>query len=219
MAGDEAPAKVLRTPHAAGVAGILSALLLGGAMVLVHKAMPRHPGDAVSWLADDSNRRSLRTALFLFPFGGVAFLWFMGALRDFAGAGEDRFFATVFLGSGVLFVAMIFVFGATASAFLATVDALKTPTQQIESFHYGRYLTFSLLTQYAPRMAGVFTLTTTSIGTRLGILPRWLTLLGYLVGLTLLFLVRNVTWTELAFPVWVLVVGCFLVIRKQRPTA
>ena len=48
-------------------------------------------------------------ALNLVPFAGIAFLWFIGVLRDRIGEREDRFFATVFLGSGLLFVAMIFV--------------------------------------------------------------------------------------------------------------
>lgn len=32
---------------------------------------------------------------------GIAFLWFIGVIRDRSGAHEDRFFATVFLGSGL----------------------------------------------------------------------------------------------------------------------
>ena len=47
-------------------------------------------------------------ALNIIPFAGIAFLWFMGVLRDRFGQQEDRFFATVFLGSGLLFLAMLF---------------------------------------------------------------------------------------------------------------
>jgi hypothetical protein len=36
------------------------------------------------------------------PFAGIAFLWFIGMLRDRLGEFEDRFFATVFFGSGLL---------------------------------------------------------------------------------------------------------------------
>ena len=39
---------------------------------------------------------------------GIAFLWFIGVLRDRLGAQEDQFFATVFFGSGLLFLAMLF---------------------------------------------------------------------------------------------------------------
>jgi hypothetical protein len=33
----------------------------------------------------------------LIPFAGIAFLWFIGVIRDRIGAHEDRFFATVLL--------------------------------------------------------------------------------------------------------------------------
>jgi hypothetical protein len=58
-------------------------------------------------------------ALNLVPFAGIAFLWFVGVLRDRIGEREDRFFATVFLGSGLLFVAMIFVSAAIAGGLIA----------------------------------------------------------------------------------------------------
>ncbi|MEU4227090.1 hypothetical protein AB0F17_22560 [Nonomuraea sp. NPDC026600] len=212
----EPPAKALRTPRAAGAAGILSALPLGGAMILVRKAVPAHPLDAAAYLADTAGHNALRVALILLPFGGIFFLWFMGAVRDSIGVREDRFFATVFFGAGLLFVAMLFVFGATASAYLATIDAMRTTPQPTAFWHYGRHLTLSLLTEYAPRMAAVFTLTTTTIGTRLGLLPRWLSWLGYLVGLVLLLVVSRVAWSELAFPVWVLIVGCYLIVAHDR---
>jgi len=210
------PAKALRTPRAAGIAGVVSAVMLGGAMILVRKAIPGHPVAAATWLADSSSRDALKVALALLPFGGIAFLWFMGAVRDFVGGREDRFFATVFLGSGLLYVAMLLVFGAVASAFLLTIDKMRDTSQATDLWHYGRYLTVALLTEYAPRMAGVFTLTSTTIGTRLGIMPRWLSMLGYLVGLVLLLIVSSITWSEIVFPCWVLVVGIFLITHQVR---
>ena len=47
-------------------------------------------------------------ALNLVPFAGIAFLWFIGVVRDRLGMYEDRFFATIFFGSGILFLAMFF---------------------------------------------------------------------------------------------------------------
>ncbi|MEU4332428.1 hypothetical protein [Nonomuraea dietziae] len=74
----------------------------------------------------------------------------MGALRDSIGIREDRFFATVFLGAGLLYVTMLFVFGATAKAFVVTIDALKGSIPPTGLSSYGRHLTISLLTEYAP---------------------------------------------------------------------
>lgn len=44
----------------------------------------------------------------LVPFAGIAFLWFIGVLRDRLGQLEDRFFATVLFGSGPLFLGTLF---------------------------------------------------------------------------------------------------------------
>jgi hypothetical protein len=86
----------LRTPRAAAVAGIIF-------------SVPADPAVPGSWLTDSRRRAAVAIALNLIPFAGIAFLWFIGVLRDRIGEREDRFFATVFLGSGLLFVAMIFV--------------------------------------------------------------------------------------------------------------
>jgi len=45
-------------------------------------------------------------------------LWFIGVLRDRLGEREDKFFATVFFGSGLLFLAMLFAAAAVAGALI-----------------------------------------------------------------------------------------------------
>ena len=76
--------------------------------------MRADPLEAGAWLKTSSNTVAL--ALNLVPFAGIpnmenaaeaAFLWLIGVLRDRLGELEDRFFATVFLGSGLLFLAMV----------------------------------------------------------------------------------------------------------------
>ena len=105
----------LRTPRAAAVAGIVFSLLLISALVLLRISTPANPASAGEWLTDSNRRAALAIALNLVPFAGIAFLWFVGVLRDRIGGHEDRFFATVFLGSGLLFVAMLFVAAAFAA--------------------------------------------------------------------------------------------------------
>ena len=79
---------------------------------------PREPG---AWFATSSRRVAF--ALNLIPFAGVAFLWFGGVLRDRLGEREDSSIATVFLGSGQLFLRMLFV---AASASGALIIAFAT---------------------------------------------------------------------------------------------
>jgi hypothetical protein len=79
---DGAVTRSLRTPRAAGIAGVLFALLLTAALVLVRLAAPAGPGDAGALLADPGRRRLVVVALNLVPFAGIAFLWFIGVVRD-----------------------------------------------------------------------------------------------------------------------------------------
>ena len=96
----------LKTPKAAAIAGVLFSVLLFIAFWLFRISVPADPLEPGAWLQADVGRVTL--ALNLVPFAGVAFLWFIGVLRDRLGEREDRFFATVFLGSGLLFLAMLF---------------------------------------------------------------------------------------------------------------
>ena len=98
--------KRLTTPRAAAVAGIAFAVLFTASMVLIALSIPAESGDHGAWLEQGGGRVSL--ALSLMPFSGIAFLWFVGVVRDRLGAFEDQLFATVFFGSGLLFLAMIF---------------------------------------------------------------------------------------------------------------
>ncbi|WP_328835409.1 hypothetical protein [Streptomyces europaeiscabiei] len=213
----ETKLQALRTPRAAGLVGIIFALLLAAAIIMVRVAIPDEP-DYVgnTWVTDPSRRRAVHTALNLIPFAGIFFLWFMGAVRARIGAAEDQFFAMVFLGSGLLFVATLFGAAAAAGGLLVTADASGAGSKP-SGWSFGSHVTYSLLTTYAMRMAAVFTFTTSTIGHRLGVLPRWLALLGYLVALTLLFVSRSIAWAELVFPVWALVVSLHILVASFRP--
>ncbi|MFE1289240.1 hypothetical protein [Streptomyces sp. NPDC058751] len=184
----------LATPRAAGVAGVAFAVLMAAAIVLVRVALP----DGGDVTLDAGQRSAVRAALELLPFAGIAFLWFMGALREQAGRAEDRFVATVFLGSGVVFVATLFAAAAAAGSVLHD-------SQQGSPF--GRDFAYALLTTYAMRMAAVFVIATSTIGRRLGVLPRPLVVIGYLAGLTLLVAGSGVPWSELVFPAWALLLS------------
>ena len=106
----------LRTPRSAAFAGIAFSVLITISIVAIRVAIPGDPADAGEWLSDSTRRNAVLAGLALMPFAGVAFLWFVGVLRDRIGAAEDRFFATLFLGSGLLFIAMLFVSAAIAAA-------------------------------------------------------------------------------------------------------
>jgi hypothetical protein len=207
----------LTTPRAAAVAGILFSVLLIISLVLIRISVPADPHAAGAWLS--SNGNTVRLALNLLPFSGVAFLWFIGVVRDRLGQYEDRLFATVFLGSGLLFLAMLFASAATAGGIITALGA--TPGQLIDAgiYGYGRATTYELTNTYAIKMAGVFMISSCTLFLRLRLAPRWMVFLGYALALFLLFSIGYISWVSLVFPLWVLLVSMYILIENYRRKA
>jgi MFS family permease len=206
----------LRTLRAAAVAGIAFSLLLGLALVLIRLSVPDQPTEAGQLLSDPDRRSTVEFALGLVPFAGIAFLWFIGVIRDRIGEREDRLFATVFLGSGLLFVGMLFVGAAVAGGLIAEAGARLNDAQPSDVWSVGHRIVFTLLNVYAMRMGGVFIITTASIGMRTRILPRWLGITGLASALILLFGVALSGWLTLLLPIWVLIVSVYILLSPSR---
>jgi hypothetical protein len=206
----------IRTPRSAALAGIAFSILFTVALVLVHTAVPADPADAGQWLSDSSRRDAVLFAFGLVPFAGIGFLWFVGVLRDRVGDAEDRFFATVFLGSGLLFVAMLFVASAVAASLVASAGHNGDSLVGSASWEVGRRTTYELATVYAMRMAAVFTLATSTILLRTRLAPRWLVASGYAVAILLLVTVGFFPWVELVFPSWVFALSVYVLIAGLR---
>ncbi len=210
--------QALRTPRAAAVAGIVFALLFGAAIVLMRVAIPADPDDAGEWVSDGTRRQMFSLALQLIPFAGIAFLWFIGVVRTRLGEAEDRFFATVFLGSGLLFVAMIFATAAVAGG-LADQAGAAGEIPDPDVWEFGRRTTYTLTNVYAMRMAAVFTLSSTTMLVQLRLVPRWLVLWGFATALALLVASASVPWSVLAFPAWVLGISVYVLVTELRPAS
>jgi hypothetical protein len=202
----------LRTPRAAAVAGIIFSVLLISALVLLRISVPAHPGGTGAWLTDPGKRAAVAVALNFVPFAGIAFLWFIGVVRDRVGEREDRFFATVFLGSGLLFVAMLFVAAAVSGGLIADVASGRPDSSTLA---LGRNITSSLLNVYSMRMAAVFTLTTVTIARRTQIVSRWLTVAGFACALVLLIGIGISPWAELVFPAWIMALSVDILVAGR----
>jgi hypothetical protein len=184
------------------------------ALALLRVSFPADPAAAGPWLTDSGKRTAVAIGLNLIPFAGIAFLWFIGVIRDRIGAHEDRFFATVFLGSGLLFVGMMFVAAAVAGGLIAEVSSSGLPGA--DTLALGRNVTSLLLNVYSMRMAAVFTLTTVTIARRTKIVSRWLTVAGLATALVLLIGVGISPWVELLFPAWILAISIDILAAGAR---
>jgi hypothetical protein len=203
----------LRTPRSAAVAGIVFAVVLGTVIVLFRAAGPA-ADDGTAWLDVPARRDQVRFALNLVPFAGIAFLWFIGVIRARLGDREDKLFATVFLGSGLMFVVTLFVGSAAIAALLlvqigpAGLD--RGTVLVVEEFGTG------LLATFGSRMAAVFVLSVTSVGLRTRLVPRWMVALGYGVALVLLLSPPISRWSQMVFPAWVFVVSAYFLVAAPK---
>jgi hypothetical protein len=213
-ATDEITPQVLRTPRAAGLAGIVFAVLFGLIVVLLRRVVPADPHDAGAWLTKAGSRREIQLALGLVPLCGIFFLWFMGAVRSRIGETEDKFLATEFLGSGLLFIAMLFVFSALFGALIG-VAGLHHGNPPLDIWQLGRATTFNLAATYAVRMAAVFMIVASTIAFRLRVHSRVVAGFGYAAAVLLLFGSSSIPWLMPVFLVWVLLVSINIVVLSS----
>ena len=151
------------------------------------------------------------------PFAGIAFLWFIGVVRDRLGDREDRFFASVMFGSGLLYLAMVFTSAALAAALVGTYDV--APEQMFESggYQFAREAIFSLSNTFGVRMAGVFMLSTGTIWWRSQAVPRWMVGLTYVLAILQVIGPDISLWMTLVFPFWVLIVSIHFLLAPPAP--
>jgi hypothetical protein len=201
----------LTTPRAAALAGVLFGLLFGAALILIRTGLPEHGEPGSQWLVAGSTH--IKTAAMIMPFAGIAFLWFMGVVRDGLGGYEDKFFSTVFIGSGLLFLAMMFVTMGIGAGLEATNRLIVDPAAHTEVATFGQMVLLAVSKTYALKMAAVFMISLATIWLKTGLMPRWLVGVTYLVALGLIVASELSMWLALAFPIWVIVVSVLLLVR------
>jgi hypothetical protein len=207
----------LRAPGAAGIAGIGFAAFFVAALVLVRGGSLSATSDAqlVALYRTEGDLPMLLGALYLAPFAGILFLWFIAVVRDQVGAHEDQFFATVFLGSGLSFVAILFVAAAVAVAPSVGVRYLGLPPPTLGTADLVRELAYTLLFAFGTRAGAVFLFATATISLRSGTFPRWVAWTGYLLGVALLIAVTFWDWSIMVLPAWVAVLSLFILQRER----
>jgi hypothetical protein len=202
----------MKTPRAAAIAGIVFSLLFITSLLLLWVSIPANPREPTS--AVIHHLKTISFSLNLLPFTGIAFLWFVAVVRDRLGELEDRFFATVFLGSGLLFIAMLFSAGIIAGGISTVLSSGSKNLIQSDTYTLGRAEIAQIMDIYAMKMAGVFMITTSTIALKTQIFTRWMAVLGYILALVLLLSVGTIRWIPLVFPMWVLVISVYILTQN-----
>lgn len=201
----------LTTPRAAALAGVLFAVLFGTALYLIRSSLPEGAQPGSQWLDTDNGKIHLASELM--PFAGIAFLWFIGVVRANLGRYEDKFFGTVTLGSGLLFLAMMFASVAVGDGLVQSRHYSGEPIAGTGVGLFGQMLLLKLSKTYALRMAAVFMMSLATVWKRTGLMPRWLVYVSYAAALVLIIGGDTTMWLALAFPAWVLVVSVLFLVR------
>jgi len=208
--------KMLTTPRAAAIAGILFAVLFAVSLILLRASIPENLSAGTDWVELGAGRISI--ALSLMPYAGIAFLWFIGVVRDRLGQFEDRFFSTVFFGSSILFLGLVFISMAIIGGILSSYRLGPDETLHEDVIYFGRAIMLQISNIYALRMAGVSMISLGTIWLRTGLMPKWLALISYLLALTLLLVINLSLWIVLIYPAWVFVISLFFLITHVKKT-
>lgn len=205
--------RVLGWQRAAAASGVAFAALFVTSLVLLRITVPADPHDPGQWLTDALHRHQVRVALNLVPFAGLAFLWFMAVLWERLRLNEGRFVTPVFLGSGLLFVAMLFTAAAAAQGVLNAFGIESRLLLQSDAYRVSRGTVYGLMNPFGIRMAAVFMFVTSSLGLRAGVFPKWIATAGFLCGAVLLVIITDFAWVAVVFPCWVLLLSLWMLVK------
>jgi len=200
-----------KTPQAAAAAGIAFAVLFALGVTFVRLgAAELSSGEGLS----GTTQNRLTWAMTLMPFAGIAFLWFLGVVRHHLGEYEDRFFATVSLGSGLLFVAMSFIAFAIAGGTMTAFNSSEQPI--VDAYALNQAVIYQIFNIYALKMAGVFMFSLGTLWRKTGTMPRSVTLVTYVTALIMLVSLSRNLWLALLFPAWVLLISVVILATGLR---
>ena len=207
-----------RAPRSAGLAGIAFSVLFLTFALLLGARPPAGLTEVglVEWFENTAKTPVTIAVLYVAPFAGIAFLWFLAVVRDRIGVREDRFLSTVFLGSGLLFVAMFWAAGAAIASLVAANRFEGAPPLDATTVETFRSLAFSLLFVFGARAAAVFMIVTSTIARRTAIFPPWLVIAGYVIAVVMLLSLSLLQWVVLLFPAWVFVMSLFILNSEIR---
>jgi len=209
--------KWLRSIEAAAVAGLVFAVASITSLILLNLPpdLSGPDSEVAAWYSDAANRSSLTTGLSLSIVSAVSFLWFVAVIRRRVGDREDRFFATVFLGSGILLTGVMLTGTAALASPAVTIDLADGRVPDASTLAAMSGFGTTLMLVVLLRIQAVFVVSTSTLALRSGAFSRSLSYLGYGIALLMFFIPILTDPVGLAFPIWVGILSVALLIRKS----
>jgi hypothetical protein len=170
-----------------GISGIVFVVLFVVAFLMTTDT-PDGNASNREWLKyfrDSGNRRMQVIGALIFAVAVLAFLLFLGVLRERirnASAGGE-WIATTAFASGIAFVAMVAVFALGQASVAAGVQFGDSPVpRDADIMRTFTSLGFGAMLVFGAASAGLLVITTSVAGGRAGLISRWLAVTGYVVG-------------------------------------
>jgi hypothetical protein len=208
--------KSVRSVEAAAIAGLAYALLSAIALIiLASPPAPSEPETTITdWYSQPDNRATLAIGLAVAVTSAIAFLWFVAVIRRRVGRREDQFFATVFLGSGILLTAISLVGAAVLASPSMSIDLAGGQVPEPDVLASSTGLGNTLLYFVLLRVQAVFVLSTSTLAMRTNAFSRYLSYFGYLTALIMFIMPIATEPVGFAFPLWVAVMSLALITRR-----
>ena len=115
-----------------------------------------------------------------------------------------------------ILVVMMFVWASAYGAMFGTYQLLAGTLNDYVVFIYATAFANQIMSSYFLRMASVYMLSIGSLWTRTKVVPRWLTIVTYIVAVPFLLFAGALREARFLFPAWVLLVSIFILILNFR---
>jgi hypothetical protein len=205
----------------AALAGGVFAILFVTGWLLMQQSPPLDAPveELVDYFGDpDQRRASLIAGLYVVPFSGIAFIWFMAALRDRytrSGVKENVLLSTVHLIAGTLFVSAIFAVAAIELALVWIAEESPPGTYDAVSARTMVAFGAAMAQIVALRSGAVFIAVSTTRAMRSGLFPRWFGIASIVSAVALLFSYSALPAVTLLMPLWVMAASGLVLARRS----
>lgn len=207
----------VRSPRTAAFAGMGYSILMITGMLLASNITSVRLEDVTLELLE-SWSRTVSLILYMIPIAGLLFLWFTGVIRERLGEFEDRFFSTLFFGSGIIQVVLLFIWGSIFGALMASKNLIAAGLTDSRIYIFGFALMNEIIGNYALRMAGVYMTAINALFSKTGLMPRWLSIINYILAMGFIFAAERFRESRYIFPAWVFVMSVYVLILNLRWT-